>query len=133
MQFISLVGTNNLRYSSDPFSVLPFFEEIVQYANQYSNCYVVLLGLIPSLRNDSSSRERFSLMSKLLNKLSHKYENCGFISTASLFIENGEVCERFFKHDRLHLGKFGATILANEIVDVCVRIEKYKNHKDYSV
>ena len=38
------LGTNNLRYNGEPFDILHYYEEIVQYANTIQNAHIILTG-----------------------------------------------------------------------------------------
>ena len=65
-------------------------------------------------------------MSKLLKSLSYHYDKCYFVSSAKLFVREGEVREEFFM-DGIHLNWRGARKLSDEIAIQCQDIyEKYK-------
>jgi hypothetical protein len=63
---------------------------------------VILVGLLPCLERQSSTKEQFKKASNGLRGLSQKCDNCVLIPIAKSFINSGKIKEKYFR-DGVHL------------------------------
>ena len=83
---------------------------------------LVVCSLLPSLRTDSDSKERFTQARTLLKNLLRQYpHNSSFLDLSNSFAIDGIVNEELYDYDGIHLCPGGAGVLAHKILDLCQR------------
>ena len=129
-----IVGANNIRKEGKAEDIIPPVAKIVQEcACLGPDRQLVVCSLLPSLRTDSDSKERFTQARTLLKNLLRQYpHNSSFLDLSNSFAIDGIVNEELYDYDGIHLCPGGAGVLAHKILDLCQRRVIQKMCKKYN-
>ena len=118
-----IIGSNNIRRKEDP-EMVSFFRAIAEHGSGLDNCHVFIGGLIPSLRTDKESMERFQIYSRQLRALSRSFSKVSYVGFQKFFTTEGSINDGYYKPDKIHLNELGVQLLTEAIVTALGSVRK---------
>ena len=128
---VLILGDNDLRSNIEIKPIIQKFEQIVETASKFPNCYIVICSLIHGVLFDHSRREKFFQLDKKLRLLTKA--NSTFCRILNL--QNKLIRELHYNSDCVHLNKAGTRILADSVFNAVrciphfVKVEKSNSEK----
>ena len=121
---VIMLGDNNLRWShSQPEDVLAMFRFLLAKSSKIQNCKIVIVSLISTLENIEEKFQIFVNFDKELAKiLDPKHDMVDL--RKSLRSKNGDIKEKLFQFDGVHLNSDEAKVLANQIFNKLERLPR---------
>ena len=135
MSFI-FSGSNNLRFSGNPFDLVTHYKEIASFTSGFKNWHLVFTDVVPSPKNYEDCYDRFATMSHLIENVTKDFSNCSFFKSATYFIKNNGIDTDLYKADNLHLNQRYYQDFLYDIIKCCIFLcrgaailsEGLKNH-----
>ena len=121
---VILLGDNNLRWlKNDANEVLAMFQFLLSRTKDVRKCKIIVGTLIPTLENIENNLDTFINFDQALSEiLDPKYEMLDL--RKSLKSKNGEIKEKYYKSDGVHLNRSGAKVLTQQIFNKVQRFPR---------
>ncbi len=114
---VLILGTNNLREGNSPAHVSGLFKQVLAHSGIIPKCRVIVVGLLPSVKNDNKNKDAFRECNKQI-QLMVQTEYRGHAQIIKMwhrFTYSGEVMQSLFRRDGIHLNSSGAKIYAQAL------------------
>jgi hypothetical protein len=108
---VLILGDNDLRSNFEIKGIIQRFEQIVETASKFPNCYLVISSLIHGISFDKSRKEKFFQLDKKLRLLVKAHSSfCRILNLRDKLIR-----DLHYVSDCVHLNKIGARVLADSV------------------